>query len=269
MAMERLVVEAITEAEVIARLGPHEINTRNDQHETIVSSIDGVEFAGTRHYPPSWVGATSCRTSGFWVNRSGKRFAMELKTERRGGVQTPLRCLREHRAVNGRATNDTNAAPPTPASGRRTCPPRIGQRDSVGAATVQLSLQTEPNACCWSRRPSACQRWGRVLLADKSWRTSLLAPHWRARRPFVVALAWRAAPDRLAQARYREPIKCASPEVERLHAAKNATPTMGGLFIVGGMAGRARSSLIGAIRICRSPWCWPWRCACWAPSTTW
>ena len=35
------------------------VNEHNNK--TFVSSIDGVEFAGTRHYPPSWVGATTCR----------------------------------------------------------------------------------------------------------------------------------------------------------------------------------------------------------------
>ena len=37
--------------------------------------------------------------------------------------------------------------------------------------------------------------------------------------------------------RFREPIKSDSPEVERLHAGKNATPTMGGLFIFAGISG--------------------------------
>ena len=37
--------------------------------------------------------------------------------------------------------------------------------------------------------------------------------------------------------RFREPIKSDSPEVRRLHEGKNATPTMGGLFIVAGLAG--------------------------------
>ncbi len=35
--------------------------------------------------------------------------------------------------------------------------------------------------------------------------------------------------------RFREPIKCASAEVSRLHQPKQATPTMGGIFIVGGL----------------------------------
>ena len=37
--------------------------------------------------------------------------------------------------------------------------------------------------------------------------------------------------------RFREPIKSDSPEILRLHQAKTATPTMGGLFIVAGLAG--------------------------------
>ncbi len=37
--------------------------------------------------------------------------------------------------------------------------------------------------------------------------------------------------------RFREPIKSDSAEIRRLHAGKNATPTMGGLFIVAGLAG--------------------------------
>jgi phospho-N-acetylmuramoyl-pentapeptide-transferase len=38
------------------------------------------------------------------------------------------------------------------------------------------------------------------------------------------------------RARFREPIKSASPAIQQLHAAKRSTPTMGGLFIVGGIA---------------------------------
>ena len=37
--------------------------------------------------------------------------------------------------------------------------------------------------------------------------------------------------------RFREPIKSDSPEICRLHQGKNATPTMGGLFIVAGLVG--------------------------------
>ena len=35
--------------------------------------------------------------------------------------------------------------------------------------------------------------------------------------------------------RFREPIKCDSPEIRNLHQAKESTPTMGGLFIVAGL----------------------------------
>ncbi len=38
------------------------------------------------------------------------------------------------------------------------------------------------------------------------------------------------------RARFREPIKSASPRIEQLHAGKQWTPTMGGLFIVAGIA---------------------------------
>jgi phospho-N-acetylmuramoyl-pentapeptide-transferase len=44
------------------------------------------------------------------------------------------------------------------------------------------------------------------------------------------SIAWLAA-------RFREPIKSDSPEICRLHQGKKATPTMGGLFIVAGLAG--------------------------------
>jgi phospho-N-acetylmuramoyl-pentapeptide-transferase len=39
------------------------------------------------------------------------------------------------------------------------------------------------------------------------------------------------------KARFREPIKSLSPTVRRLHQGKETTPTMGGLFIVGGLIG--------------------------------
>src|SRR5947209_6163591 len=37
--------------------------------------------------------------------------------------------------------------------------------------------------------------------------------------------------------RFREPIKSDSPELRRMHAAKRATPTMGGLFIMAALVG--------------------------------
>jgi len=48
----------------------------------------------------------------------------------------------------------------------------------------------------------------------------LLGPRW---------IAW-------LKRRFREPIKGASPELRRLHRNKQSTPTMGGLFIVAGLA---------------------------------
>jgi phospho-N-acetylmuramoyl-pentapeptide-transferase len=56
---------------------------------------------------------------------------------------------------------------------------------------------------------------------------------------FLAALA--AGPRSIAwlAARFREPAKCPSPEIARLHAAKESTPTMGGLFLVGGLVAGA------------------------------
>ena len=44
------------------------------------------------------------------------------------------------------------------------------------------------------------------------------------------SIAWLAC-------RFREPIKSDSPEICRLHQSKKATPTMGGLFMIAGLAG--------------------------------
>ncbi|KKK62426.1 hypothetical protein LCGC14_3004440, partial [marine sediment metagenome] len=52
---------------------------------------------------------------------------------------------------------------------------------------------------------------------------------------FVLALAGGPALIAWLTARFREPVKCDSAEIARLHRAKNATPTMGGIVIVGGL----------------------------------
>jgi phospho-N-acetylmuramoyl-pentapeptide-transferase len=52
----------------------------------------------------------------------------------------------------------------------------------------------------------------------------------------ITARAAVAAAISFLRARFREPIKSASPKIEELHAAKRWTPTMGGLFIVAGVA---------------------------------
>jgi phospho-N-acetylmuramoyl-pentapeptide-transferase len=51
---------------------------------------------------------------------------------------------------------------------------------------------------------------------------------------FGLLLAMICGPRCIAwlKARYREPVKSASPEIARLHAAKRDTPTMGGVFII-------------------------------------
>lgn len=52
---------------------------------------------------------------------------------------------------------------------------------------------------------------------------------------FLVALVGGPALIAWLAARFREPVKCASPEIARLHEAKRSTPTLGGVFIVGGL----------------------------------
>jgi hypothetical protein len=50
-----------------------------------------VGFAGTRRRPPSWVEAkTLPGTSGYWVGRSGERFAVELLSDRESGASALL-----------------------------------------------------------------------------------------------------------------------------------------------------------------------------------
>lgn len=49
-----------------------------DHEGAKLNSIISVAFAGTRHYPPSWVGASSLLDRGFWVNRPDGRFVMEF-----------------------------------------------------------------------------------------------------------------------------------------------------------------------------------------------
>jgi phospho-N-acetylmuramoyl-pentapeptide-transferase len=52
---------------------------------------------------------------------------------------------------------------------------------------------------------------------------------------FLVALAGGPALIAWLMAHFCEPLKCASPEIARLHQSKHATPTMGGIFIIGGL----------------------------------
>lgn len=51
---------------------------KGNSKQLLLNSITSVAFAGTRHYPPSWVGALSSLDSGFWVNRPGECFVMEF-----------------------------------------------------------------------------------------------------------------------------------------------------------------------------------------------
>ena len=52
---------------------------------------------------------------------------------------------------------------------------------------------------------------------------------------FALALLFGRQLIAWLRGRFREPIKTASPRVAELHAAKEATPTMGGLFIAAGI----------------------------------
>jgi phospho-N-acetylmuramoyl-pentapeptide-transferase len=54
---------------------------------------------------------------------------------------------------------------------------------------------------------------------------------------FVVALLLGAPVINWLSRRFREPIKSASTAIEQLHAPKAATPTMGGIFVLTGLAG--------------------------------
>ncbi len=54
---------------------------------------------------------------------------------------------------------------------------------------------------------------------------------------FALALAFGPRLIAWLRARFREPIKSASPDIARLHRGKEATPTMGGIFIVAAMVG--------------------------------
>src|SRR5262249_21324842 len=56
---------------------------------------------------------------------------------------------------------------------------------------------------------------------------------------FTLALAFGRPLIAWLRGRFREPIKSASDRVVELHAAKGATPTMGGLFITAGIVGSA------------------------------
>ena len=52
---------------------------------------------------------------------------------------------------------------------------------------------------------------------------------------FVLALVLGPRLIAWLRVRFQEPIKSDSPQIRRLHGAKRATPTMGGLFVVGGL----------------------------------
>ncbi|REK15759.1 MAG: phospho-N-acetylmuramoyl-pentapeptide-transferase [Planctomycetota bacterium] len=75
-----------------------------------------------------------------------------------------------------------------------------------------------PDACDWQSAAALMPR--AALAAATTLALSLASGPW--------IIAW-------LKERFREPIKCASAELAALQSAKHATPTMGGVFIVGGL----------------------------------
>ncbi len=123
---------------------------------------------------------------------------MELTTDRRGGEQLPRR-LREHE-------------------------PRAGD-----ASPVRGSFYGNPQMLLWILEHFANLESATVLVrctfraagaaAVGFLLTVLLGPRW---------IAW-------LRQRFREPLDTRSPRLAKLHQTKQQTPTMGGLFIVGGL----------------------------------
>ena len=66
-----------------------------------------------------------------------------------------------------------------------------------------------------------------------------LRGRWRQSLPSCLPSLWGPRLIAWLRRRFREPIKSDSPEVRRLHQGKEATPTMGGLFIIAGLIGGA------------------------------
>jgi phospho-N-acetylmuramoyl-pentapeptide-transferase len=75
--------------------------------------------------------------------------------------------------------------------------------------------------------------WGHWQALEKTTSRAALA----ALASFALAVCCGPYAIRWLRSRFREPIKIASPQVAQLHRLKESTPTMGGLFIVGGLIG--------------------------------
>jgi phospho-N-acetylmuramoyl-pentapeptide-transferase len=81
----------------------------------------------------------------------------------------------------------------------------------------------------WSSIASACESTGSAL--DKITLRAALA----AFCSFLLAVVTGPRCIAWLRRRFREPIKCDSPEIRKLHRIKESTPTMGGMFIVAGV----------------------------------
>ena len=81
----------------------------------------------------------------------------------------------------------------------------------------------------WSSIASACESTGSAL--EKITLRAALA----AFCSFLLAVAIGPRCIAWLKNRFREPIKCDSPEIRQLHQTKESTPTMGGMFIVAGV----------------------------------
>lgn len=83
----------------------------------------------------------------------------------------------------------------------------------------------------WERLGARWPAAGELFALDKITLRASLA----ALASFVLALVCGPRLIRWLKGHFREPIKSASAQLIQLHATKQATPTMGGLFIVGGL----------------------------------
>ncbi len=125
---------------------------------------------------------------------------MELTTERRGGQRLPRR-LREHETRIGDATHRLSAFP------------FDGNRHMLLWILEQFATDEPATVIVRGTFRAAGAATVGFLL------TVLLGPRW---------IAW-------LRRRFREPLETRSPQLTRLQKAKQWTPTMGGLFIVGGL----------------------------------
>ncbi len=78
-----------------------------------------------------------------------------------------------------------------------------------------------------------------LLAANAAWTKITFRASLAAAGSFAIAVLLGPRLIRWLRARYREPIVCDSKQIEQLHRHKDATPTMGGLFIMIGILAAA------------------------------